>query len=170
MGLTKRIEEIDIAKGIGILLVVLGHSFPDANSGIQNGVAQGIFSWIYSFHMALFMSMAGALFYTKWNGITSKKDAVDEIKKRAKRLLIPYLFFSVLIFAAKSITSLGRKSVSIDTLIGIAFGNSPCGNMWFLWTLFIISAITLCLPTKLDLWINLVGGYSIFSARCIPGV
>jgi fucose 4-O-acetylase-like acetyltransferase len=32
----KRVDEIDIAKGIGIILVVLGHSIPDANTGIQN--------------------------------------------------------------------------------------------------------------------------------------
>lgn len=31
-----RIEEIDIAKGIGILLVVIGHAIPDANIGIKN--------------------------------------------------------------------------------------------------------------------------------------
>lgn len=31
-----RSREIDIAKGIGILLVVLGHAVPDANTGIQN--------------------------------------------------------------------------------------------------------------------------------------
>lgn len=28
-----RSREIDIAKGIGILLVVLGHAVPDANTG-----------------------------------------------------------------------------------------------------------------------------------------
>lgn len=27
---------IDIAKGIGIILVVVGHAVPDANTGIQN--------------------------------------------------------------------------------------------------------------------------------------
>ena len=33
-----RSREIDIAKGIGILLVVLGHAVPDANTGIQKFV------------------------------------------------------------------------------------------------------------------------------------
>lgn len=31
-----RYTEIDIAKGIGILLVVIGHAVPDANTGIMN--------------------------------------------------------------------------------------------------------------------------------------
>ena len=56
-----RSPEIDIAKGIGILLVVLGHAVPDANTGIQNMFWAAAFNWIYSFHMALFMigSQAG---------------------------------------------------------------------------------------------------------------
>ena len=41
----KRISYIDMAKGIGIILVVLGHSiFPSEN----------LTTWIYSFHMPLF--------------------------------------------------------------------------------------------------------------------
>ena len=47
-----RSPEIDIAKGIGILLVVLGHAVPDANMGIQNMFWAAVFNWIYSFHMA----------------------------------------------------------------------------------------------------------------------
>ena len=41
-----RSPEIDIAKGIGILLVVLGHAVPDANTGIQNTFWAAVFNWI----------------------------------------------------------------------------------------------------------------------------
>ena len=41
----KRLDYLDIAKGIGILLVVLGHIYGNNN----------VFHvWIYSFHMPLF--------------------------------------------------------------------------------------------------------------------
>lgn len=60
-----RSPEIDIAKGIGILLVVLGHAVPDANTGIQNMFWAVVFNWIYSFHMALFMAMAGVFVFPK---------------------------------------------------------------------------------------------------------
>lgn len=39
-----------------------------------------------------------------------------------------------------------RKPVSIHTAIEILFGASPCGNTWFLWTLFVISALFILLP------------------------
>ena len=43
-----RSPEIDIAKGIGILLVVLGHAVPDANTGIQNMFWAVVFNWIFT--------------------------------------------------------------------------------------------------------------------------
>ncbi len=48
--MTKRIEWIDTAKGIGILLVIIGHIVPfDSN----------ISRFIFSFHMPLFSSFQG---------------------------------------------------------------------------------------------------------------
>lgn len=42
MKYAERYNEIDIAKGIGILLVVIGHAVPDANIGIKNYFWGGI--------------------------------------------------------------------------------------------------------------------------------
>lgn len=142
-----RSPEIDIAKGIGILLVVLGHAVPDANTGIQNMFWAAAFNWIYSFHMALFMTMAGVLFFRKAVACQSWKEKCRELKNRGGRLLAPYLFYSLLILAAKLVfSSLSREAISARSIIEILFGNSPCGNMWFLWTLFSVSAIVLLVP------------------------
>lgn len=145
----ERFEEIDIAKGIGILLVVIGHSIPDANTGIQNIFWGGIFKWIYSFHMGLFMFMAGVLFYKKAISCTQIKNVKEEISRRALRLLVPYFTFSIIIYIAKTIlSSWSRKPVGIKDIIYILLGKSPCGNMWFLWTLFIICVLVLFFPKK----------------------
>lgn len=77
-----RSPEIDIAKGIGILLVVLGHAVPDANTGIQNMLWAAVFNWNYSFHMALFMAMAGVLFFRKAVVCQSWKEKCRELKNR----------------------------------------------------------------------------------------
>lgn len=42
----KRLEYIDIARGIGIVLVVLGHCLSQLDGGLR--------TFIYSFHMPLF--------------------------------------------------------------------------------------------------------------------
>lgn len=147
MKYAERYNEIDIAKGIGILLVVIGHAVPDANTGIKNYFWGGVFTWIYSFHMALFMAMAGVLFYRKISDCTNLSDKIEETKKRAIRLLLPYCTFSIIILIAKLLfATWSREPVSAWNAIGILFGSSPCGNMWFLWTLFMISLIIMFLP------------------------
>lgn len=52
----KRIEYIDIAKGIGMILVVIGHC-------INDKTFPG--TWIYSFHMPLFFVLSGLCFSDK---------------------------------------------------------------------------------------------------------
>ena len=151
-------SEIDIAKGIGILLVVIGHAVPDANTGILNYFWGGVFRWIYSFPMALFMTMSGVLFYDKAIKCITREQKLAEIHKRATRLLIPYSFFSFTILAIKIVfSSLSRRPISGRDLWGIVFGKSPCGNMWFLWTLFVISTIVLIFPKKRFFPMSVVG-------------
>lgn len=72
-----RDNAIDIAKGIGILLVIIGHTggLP-AHSTVHH--------FIYSFHMPLFFILGGFLFKPSSIG--------THIRKDAKRLLIPYVF------------------------------------------------------------------------------
>ena len=48
----RRIEYIDIAKGIGIVLVVAGHLLDKENR---------LYAYIYSFHMPLFFVLSGFL-------------------------------------------------------------------------------------------------------------
>lgn len=76
--MTKRIEWIDIAKGIGIILVVIGHI---SQIKVLNDI-------IYSFHMPLFFMISGFF----------HKDKNDFIKHKLHTIIIPYIFFSTLTF------------------------------------------------------------------------
>jgi fucose 4-O-acetylase-like acetyltransferase len=82
--LEKRLEYIDIARGIGILLVVLGHSDARAISPL-------LFQWIYSFHMPLFFFLSGMFF---------KPDLAFGalLRRRWESLVKPYLFVIALVF------------------------------------------------------------------------
>ncbi|MBR5126880.1 MAG: acyltransferase family protein [Roseburia sp.] len=81
---TKRISYIDMAKGIGILLVVFGHSsFPTPE----------VNQWISSFHMPLFFLLSGILLaHTN----AHEQSLRTLIKKKARTILIPYFSFSIL--------------------------------------------------------------------------
>ena len=71
----QRIRFFDIAKGIAILAVVLGHSAIEANDFMPSHTAQIILSLCFSFHMPLFFILSG---YFSW-------------MKEAKQLLFTYV-------------------------------------------------------------------------------
>ena len=143
----KYYDEITIAKGIAIVLAVLGHSFPDAVKNFwiigDNSSASYIFNWIYSFHMYVFFVCAGFLFIPKLNLYDNIK---EQFKRRAKRLLIPYFFFSfTYLFLKIFFGKFADHPLDNNAFIMMFFGESPCYGVWFLWTLFIISFICILL-------------------------
>lgn len=74
----ERIEWIDTAKGIGIILVMLGHCYLDGKFTF----------WFYACHMALFFFLSGYTFHYSENWRTF-------LLKRIKGLVVPYCFLSV---------------------------------------------------------------------------
>lgn len=127
-----RNETIDIMKGIGITLVIIGHM-------------QDLFclhKFIFSFHMPLFFILAGYFF--------SPQERVKEgLVKDARRLLVPY-FFVIFLLLIYSILSHGlRHNFSQLLQSGVLFiGFFPNGlffekgyqvpvtPVWFLFSLF----------------------------------
>ena len=77
--MSKRIEWIDVAKGILIILVVLGHS---EVSGMTANV-------INSFHMAAFFFLAGLT-------IKFNENINLFITKRLKGLIMPYIVLAII--------------------------------------------------------------------------
>ena len=129
----KRIEYIDIAKGITILLVILGHCL---NDGI-------IRQYIYSFHMPLFYILSGYFF--------KKQKTKDLLKKGFKRLVLPYIVTSMVILSAYIFKSIIKQENVIDIAMqwiqAILYGSGEdrlflgisiraIGAIWFLISLF----------------------------------
>lgn len=77
----KRLDYLDVAKGIGILLVILGHC--------QLGRIGRAHSLIYSFHMPLFFFISGVCFSNKYTFSTL---AV----KRFRQIILPTIYFSII--------------------------------------------------------------------------
>ena len=81
----ERLDYLDMAKGVGIFLVILGHI---------EYLEESAMSFIYSFHMPLFFVIGGILVYIKEKPVPQPKDS---IKKRAYGTLIPYISFSLIL-------------------------------------------------------------------------
>jgi polysaccharide biosynthesis protein PslL len=124
----KRIEYLDVARGIGILLVVLGHNDFGAISPFFHQV-------IYSFHIPLFFFLSGYF-------INTSVPFFDYFKKRFHSVLKPYLFTIFLIyFASVSFEKMGFQT-AITRIIKSLYGTGyyiDWVQLWFLPHLFVVS-------------------------------
>ena len=126
----KRIPWIDVAKGIGMILVVIGHCTPP----------QEVRNFIASFHMPLFFVLAGIVFSTsQTNG--------HRIARDLKRLIVPYIvtcgFIAIFLLIIHHNGGGGYYSSISILLQSVFFGSgSPykdikiIGEIWFLLGMF----------------------------------
>jgi len=135
----KRLTYFDMAKGFGIILVVLGHI---------EYVSEPLRAWISSFHMPLFFMISGMLIALKQE---DEKDLQALIVKKAKGIIVPYLWFS-LIYIPIDIMNLYINNVDMHTFIQNILDSATFSGvsvMWFLPALFIAEVTVLYLMGKL---------------------
>lgn len=144
------VKIISFLQTFTIILVVVGHSFVGKAAEEPFVEAQ---TWIYSFHMPMFMLLSGWLFSYK------NKDNLSGIKwfgkegfvvGKIKRLLVPYFLLSTVAFFVKA-----QFSQYAVRPIGFTFDDylhqliypydNAMGHMWFLPTLFFIFLIVVCI-------------------------
>ncbi|NHM29999.1 acyltransferase family protein [Neobacillus terrae] len=127
MPASNRIPWIDACKGIGIFLVIIGHSTLTAIPRSQ----------IFAFHMPLFFFLSGFLFSPKNN---FKEFALNKVKT----LLIPYFSFAVislLIYSHYTATPIDLYRFiesTVSSKRNYIYYNVP---LWFLTSLFTIEIL-----------------------------
>jgi fucose 4-O-acetylase-like acetyltransferase len=127
-----RVVTIDVARGIGILLVVLGHN------AVFRESSHGLYEAIYLFHMPLFFFLSGVTF--RWSS------PGEALKKRARALLVPYFMMGAiaLLLAAQS----GDVERMLGEFRGVLYGTGHTIRfvpLWFLPCLFLVSISTAAL-------------------------
>lgn len=133
-----RIKWVDIAKGTGMLFVLLGHYIL-----ATDGILFAIKSIIYTFHMPLFFICSGYLLDEK---NTNFKMGSAFLRKRVYSLLIPYLTFSVLNITFEMMINVvkGEPINFVNRMLGIVIqvrGTNLSGTCWFLTWMFVVQVL-----------------------------
>ncbi len=141
-----RIKEIDIAKGIGILLVVLGHLLSDVGGVLHD--------WIYSFHMPLFFILSGVVL----------PERID-VKKLTYKLLVPYLLWPGLatFYELTKQPDVWKSVIGINIINTVStYGIAP---FWFLAALYVSDILIIygkrvryCIPIAAIIFTFVVSG------------
>ena len=139
----KRNESIDIAKGIGILLVILGHTMSPVMEGHR--LIEWLYRVIYTFHMPLFFFVSG---FVASKLVTKPLKKFTLLKQRTVRLMIPYCVWAVIYLPMKIIMSEHVRFSSEYKWYSFFLGNNPDGQLWFLYVVFVISVFMIFCVTK----------------------
>ena len=126
---------IDIAKGYGIVLVVVGHTLRGLGAAqiiSSSPLTRFVDEWIYAFHMPLFFLISGGLLSRS----VSKPWKVF-IADKVKTILYPYLIWSTITLAVKGIVGpLANSPNSLSDFPLLMY--APIAQYWFLYVLFIL--------------------------------
>lgn len=142
---SKRINWVDISKGIAIICVIMGHvatSYHDSRLFLSDAsVFNFLHQLVYSFHMALFMILSGYLYaMSSAHGKNIKNTKKVKIINKLITYGIPYLVFSVIYIVFKmAMGSVTNHQVGILDLVLIPI--YPISFMWFLYALMIMHII-----------------------------
>lgn len=122
VGMVSRLQHLDVAKGIGIAFVVLGHNWITLDEKGE------LFRVIFSFHMPLFFFLSGILF-------KPAQPLGDLVRSKAQSLLKPYALASLI-----SLTKVFSWLAVLATVY--ATGDwLPWVPLWFLPHLFLVFVV-----------------------------
>ncbi len=135
----KRLNYFDMVKGLGIILVVLGHI---------EYISDELRGWISSFHMPLFFVVSGMLIcYLKQTDISIEVI----LRKKFRGILIPYISFTI-IYTFIDILNIYLNKITPYTFIqNVISGLTLYGSsvLWFLPALFLSEVGFLLIIKKL---------------------
>lgn len=159
-------EWVDIVKGVGVTLVVMGHII------VLIPQMSVLFDIIYLFHVPLFFFISGFLFKRKSNQI-------GYIIKKVKHLIVPYFAVIILISIIMLILGFADEADLFRLFRQYVWGGEQLRvvmqgafiPMWFLRVLFLTQVIYNFLQNLLvDKYINIIVlllyGLNIFQTMC----
>lgn len=159
---------VDIAKGIGITLVVYGHvvrGWFGREIPVDAPVHAVIDSVLYLFHMPLFFFLSGLFFVPSLR----RHGGGGLMWGKAETILYPYVLWTIFqgsIQVALSAFSLTNHPTSIHDILSL--GWKPLDQFWFLYALFgiyLFAAVCGSIKERHTLWLLVLVGGLLFAAQ-----
>lgn len=136
-----RIEWVDAAKGVGIILVVIGHAIVGLRDGSlipKDGTLAYILNLIYSFHMPLFFFLSG-IFIARRVASGAFEFSKSSTTKLGKAYLI-WLPVQMLMLGLAG--SLANKPMDSSLFDFISILWEPRYNFWFIYALILMNILS----------------------------
>jgi fucose 4-O-acetylase-like acetyltransferase len=152
--MSRRLSELDMAKGTAMTLVVVGHVVSRGDIAPGAEWYGGMRALIYLFHMPLFMVLSGMALGVSWRHRAQLRDVASLIRNRVQHLMIPFIVFGVVIVAGKLLaahwTKIDNPPASFTQGVASIFFNPDASASAFLWYIQVLSVYFLFVPWLLQ--------------------
>ncbi len=138
-----RVFEVDRAKGLAILLVVIGHI--EGRTPLNGADWYGVLKqWIYLFHMPFFMFLSGFIMEYTYKPVTTPGGYFKFVQGKFMRLMPAFFAVAALIVIGKSVAThlihvdnvpQGIWSGLLDIVVRPVY--SSASALWYIYVLFI---------------------------------
>jgi len=142
-----RADWVDVAKGMGIVLVVFGHA---VDGLLKAGIAEAGGGWaasyfaVYTFHMPLFFLLAGLFVQARLAA-----DAGGFVHTALVRIAWPYLLWSVIQLAViGALGSVVNSPAELTPWRVLSLVWEPTSQFWFLQALLVLHLASLCIVPR----------------------
>lgn len=148
---SSRLEWLDLAKGIGMVLVLIGHAPREWMQECYPSI-KFLFCFIYAFHMPFFFALSGMAY--EYGTRRRRKPLGAYVFDKANKLLIPWLSFTVVLYISFLTASwvpavrrlLEGSSFALvpvkEYLFLTIWERNPYGeHIWYIYVLFLIQAM-----------------------------
>lgn len=127
----KRVEYVDLYRGIGIILMIMAHI----------GFGRMFDHYIHAFHMPMFFFVSGYFF--------KLDSAIIFFKQKIKTLFIPYFFYTFFIYWGWKVLFGNLEDSFARTLLYMNSTKFVAAALWFLTALFVANAVYWLIQTIL---------------------
>lgn len=136
-----KLKDYEAMKGITILLVVFAHvTRMFSHQGVvpisYSPVLEEVTNFIYIFHMPAFVAITGGVYYFVKRERGKYNDQLEFIKNKFKRLIIPFIFFS-LIIVMPVMLYIGLLDSILWFLIKEVVLGAPNTHLWYSIMIFV---------------------------------
>lgn len=159
---TERIFALDALRGLAIVLILILHSWSMLGLDVQDTLMNHCYRALVNLGVPLFFMISGALLLSA-NPLQSS--IADFLKKRLKRVLIPFLVWSIVIYAISVVTSkygdIHTFGSAVLNFVPYLVENKINPSHWFVHVVILLYLITPILQRAFQLSDRRTVGYCL---------
>ena len=140
----ERVEWIDVAKGIGMYLIYLGHYADPACLS---------YPFVYFFHVHCYYFLTGCV------SVYNRRNTIETILNRIRTILVPFFVFGALTIFLDVVLTNSSEKVEENLkilLLGATRNQFPSAALWFLTGLFCVELLFSLLKKLPSKWLMLL--------------